>query len=210
MEVVLHHVLVALVGTFSILAATQTFAAQYFIQLNAILLLMVVTDHLMNLAILLKNLGYADTSWWPKFCKGLGVLFVICKIIPFVLVFVEVADARNGNNASWRVSNHSFSKWLDTNDVISLRVVNIVIATLVVLLFLVQLYIGYVLWVLGCKYERKNRQIDSGKECIDSNAEEVDRTYSMRVHSCVEGDLLDGPSSSVIEGGTGGRGGTWF
>ena len=154
-EVVLHHVLVAVAVIFNQLAGSDTFAAEYILELNLLVFLMAVTDHPLNLTLLLKNMGYAKTQWWPKLCKASGVLFVLAKIVPFGFS-VALMVRNGGDGVSVRITNHSFSEWIEADGKISLRGVNIFLPILFTGLLLVQIYIGYVLWVLGRRYEKKN------------------------------------------------------
>ena len=158
LEVVLHHVLVAISVIFISWAGSDTFAVKYILEVALPLFLMAVTDHPMNLALLLKNLGYAKTKWWPKLCKISGVLFILAKVIPFAFSISIMIRPMNGDGGSLEISNHSFSEWLVNEDKIELRDINIFLPILFSLLFLVQLYIGYVLWVLSSRYERQNRE----------------------------------------------------
>merc|ERR1711908_527 len=115
-------------------------------------MLMAVTDHPVNLALLLKNLGYAKSNWWPKLCKASGVIFIICKLVAAGLAISVMINVKNGSDASWQVINHSFSEWLDTDNGFGLTTVNIVLGITIGGFLVVQVYIGYVLWVLGKKY----------------------------------------------------------
>lgn len=199
-EVILHHGFVAAAGLVNLLALSNTFAVQYLLEINLLVFLMAVTDHPLNITLLLKNLGYAGESWWPKLCKVSGILFVVTKIIPFGLLIFVMARA----DASLEATNHSFSGWLDAdNGKIGLRVVNIFMPILFSSLMLVQLYIGYVLWVLGCKYERNNRSKTEGNN--DSEAEQADvatsdihrRDSSSAFFSFVLGQLSDSEEDKV-------------
>ena len=208
-EIVLHHGLCGVVGMFVFFASSQSFAGEYILGISSLLFLMAVTEHPLNLTLLLKNLGYSGEAWWPQLCKASGIIFVTCKVVPFVLAIIVMVRAQNSNDSSWEIRNHSFSSWLDIDTGISLRAFNIVMLILMSGLMVVQLYVGYVLWVLGVNYERKNRKIEAEQsekqeenpreeeEELGSNAEEVDRTYNMRVTSSIEDDLLGGSNSSV-------------
>jgi len=98
--------LVAFIGAFLSYTISQDLAGKYVLEVAVVLLLMAVTDHPVNLALLLKNLGYAKTNWWPKFCKASGFIFIICKLVSAGLAIPVLINARNGNDASWQVINH--------------------------------------------------------------------------------------------------------
>lgn len=162
-EVVLHHVLVAIAVIFNQLASGDTFAAQYILELNLLVFLMAVTDHPLNLTLLLKNMGHARNTWWPKLCKASGVLFVLAKVVPFAFAIALMVQTNNRDDPSIRITTHSFSEWIETEGRISLRDINIFLPILFTGLLVVQIYIGYVLWVLGCRYEKKILSLDSSE-----------------------------------------------
>ncbi len=188
MEVVLHHGIVAAVAIFIFWLISADLAGEYIFEISVVLFLQAVTDHPLNLTLLLKNLGYANTTWWPKLCKASGVIFILCKVIPAALAIPVMVNVINGNDASWLVTNKSFSEWLDTDDAIGMTAINIFIGVCISGLFLVQLYIAYVMWVLGTKYEEKKKNQARAQQGFHSESEKTG--CSLSNHCVVESNLL--------------------
>ncbi|KAL7536966.1 hypothetical protein ACHAXR_008856, partial [Thalassiosira sp. AJA248-18] len=150
-EVVVHHIITAALFIFLNHVAAYSYAFEYATKLGAILILLAMLDQPKNLALLLKYLGYANTKWWPTLCKVAAVWYMASKLaVISVAIFFMYESSASGNEKSWSVPGHSFSKWMPDyklNDTVVIGVVS----AMMFLLMLDQIFTTRVLWKLALK-----------------------------------------------------------
>eukprot|EP00956_Cyclotella_meneghiniana_P042843 scaffold249331_cov79-Cyclotella_meneghiniana.AAC.3 len=136
-EVIIHHPLLT-TGLFIFLnyVAAYSFAFEYATKMGAILILLAMLDQPKNAA-----LGFSDQI------LGIRKGFVVAKVLQG---FCNLAEL--GSDASWKIPEHSFSKWIMDDELNSAVVIGVV-ATFVFLLLLDRMYTAHVLWKLGVRAE---------------------------------------------------------
>uniref|UniRef100_A0A7R9W774 DOMON domain-containing protein n=1 Tax=Pseudictyota dubia TaxID=2749911 RepID=A0A7R9W774_9STRA len=165
-EVAAHHLFTSGLVIFLHVALDKSYAFHAVFKMGVLLMLMALTDHPVNLALLLKNLGYAHRKWWPRLCRAAGVLYIIAKLVLAGLTINAMVETARGEDASWRIPNHSFSRWMPDgggDETMSATTVIAVTAVLLLGLLSSQMYVGFVLWKLGGIYERRRLQQQQGK-----------------------------------------------
>ena len=109
-EVFLHHLITAVLFIILLIGASQNFGTSgHCLRLGLVLILMALTDHPLNFTLLLKNLGYAETKWWPRLCQISGIVFVVTKLI---LTGMAIYIVANKDDNTFLIPSHSFSNWL--------------------------------------------------------------------------------------------------
>lgn len=163
-EVVLHHLITAVLFIILLIGASQNFGtSRHCLRLGLVLILMALTDHPLNFTLLLKNLGYAETKWWPRLCQISGIVFVVTKLI---LTGMAIYIMANKDDNTFLIPSHSFSNWLSYDASLGETSIIILVSIFLFLLLLVQIYIGYVTSKLGNAYKNKRRcSTESDENC---------------------------------------------
>jgi len=154
-EVVIHHLLTAGLFIFLNYVAAYSFAFEYATKMGAILILLAMLDQPKNFALLTKYLGYSENKWWSMLCKAAAIWYIFSKLVVIAVAIYFMFESQNGNEASWKIPEHSFSRWIMDYDLNSSVVIGVV-STFIFLLLLDQMYTTYVLWSLALKSERES------------------------------------------------------
>lgn len=153
-EVAVHHILTIALFIFLNYVAAYSYAFEYATKMVAILILLAMLDQPKNIALFTRYIGFGTTKWWPMLCKIAAVWYIVSKLVVISISIFFMVESQNGNEASWSIPEHSFSKWMLDYDLNSGTVIGVV-STFIFLLLLDQIYTTYVLWMLAVKAENE-------------------------------------------------------
>ena len=171
-EVVIHRVLTVALFVFLNYIAAYSFSAEFTIKLASVLILLALLDQPRYLALLTKYLGFDDRSWWPGLCQWAAVWYVVSKTSIISWAIFIMVQFYSYEDTSWLISEHSFSKWISTNDGVLLtpEMAIVVVSILLVGLCADQVYTCRVLLLIANKQKerptlKRECTIEEDQEC---------------------------------------------
>ena len=119
LSLVFHHLLASVTVIFLYFVQTKNYA-DLALQYGLVLLLLAVTEQSVYVVLLFRNLGYREKhpTAWSWICKISTFIYVLSRVVVIALMVMLLVRNSSRTATTWRVSNHSFSEWIDDSGII--------------------------------------------------------------------------------------------